>query len=118
MGTNYNRYVNSTRANFSAEDLRKAQENLAYGARRFPEEHARAMALIKERGLEGHREITEHYSRFKMPMSESEIKTIALFADTTYKGAFNRGEAHEAPTTAGGTKEDNIFRPAVAPEGQ
>lgn len=99
MTSNYNKYVNATRANFTPEELRKAQENLAYGARRFPEEHARAMALIKERGLEGHREITDHYSRFKMPISESEIKTIALFADTTYAGAFGRGQ-QDAPAPA------------------
>jgi len=88
---NNQRYVNSTRKNFTDAELRKAQENHSYVANRFPEEFAESEALIKARGLGGHREITAHYLANKSPMDSHTIKLLQTYADSTYEGPFGRG---------------------------
>lgn len=86
-----NRYANSTRKNFTDAELRKAQENHSYVAKRFPKEFAESEALIKAKGLGGHREITAHYLANKSPIAPTAIKILQTFADSTYEGPFGRG---------------------------
>ncbi|MBX5046980.1 hypothetical protein [Rhizobium lentis] len=118
MHSKQRQYEKATRAVMSEEQIRKAQENWEYSARRFPEEHKRVAALIEERGLTGHREIVDWYSRYKAPIDAHRVAAIELFKDTTYCGPFGVGEAKATtPTTAGGTKLDAIFTPSVKPEG-
>lgn len=113
----YQKYAAATRANLTDEELKRAKENWEFARSRFPEEHALSEAIIRSKGLSGHREIHEHYAKYKVPISQRELGVIGLFADTSYSGAFGRGIAHEDPTTAGGTKLDEVFRPSVKPDG-
>lgn len=116
--TKYQKFAAATRANFSAEELRRAQENFAYVKTRFPKEHAESEALIAVKGLSGHREIHDWYARYKSPIPKERLNAIEQYADSTYAGAFGRGQAREEePSTAGGTKLDNLYRPVVKPEG-
>ncbi|TCU29925.1 hypothetical protein [Rhizobium laguerreae] len=116
--TKYNKYATATRANFTPEELRRAQENFQYVKARFPKEHAESETLIVAKGLSGHREIHDWYARYKSPIPKERLNAIEQYADSTYAGAFGRGQALEAkPTTAGGTPQDNLYRPAIKPEG-
>ncbi|WP_105404135.1 hypothetical protein [Neorhizobium sp. T7_12] len=91
----YKKFAASTRANFTDEELKKAQSNWDYVARRFPEEHREAESLIAARGLSGHREITAHYLANKSPITSSEIKRLETYAQSTYEGPFGRGKQGE-----------------------
>lgn len=114
----YNKYASATRANFTPEELRRAQENFQYVKTRFPKEHAESEALIAAKRLGGHREIHDWYARYKSPLPKERLNAIEQYADSTYSGPFGRGEVREAkPTTAGGTPQDNLYRPPVKPEG-
>jgi len=91
MTDNTGFYREAALKNFTAEELKRADENYAYGANRFPTEHAEAASLIKAKGLTGHREIIGHYVDKKMPISPSAIKRIETYAQSTYVGPFGRG---------------------------
>lgn len=82
----------STRANFTPQELTKAMENFQWGAKRMPEEHAKAVALIAEKGLGGHREVTAHYLKYKQPISPLELARIDLYKNSTSKGPFGIDE--------------------------
>ncbi|KQV14019.1 hypothetical protein ASC97_12490 [Rhizobium sp. Root1203] len=111
------KYAEAARATLTDEEIRRAGENFAYGAKRFPAEHAEAVALITAKGLAGHREVASYYASHKMPISARELSVIELYKDTSYAGAFGQGVAHEAPSTSGGTAADSIFRPTMKPDG-
>ncbi|MBN9454001.1 MAG: hypothetical protein J0I42_18850 [Bosea sp.] len=109
------KYRSSSIQNFTQAELDKARDNLAFVKRRFPEESAREQAVIREKGLEDHREVISHYIRFKSPMTERELGVLQMFADTSYAGSFGRGEQHEA--AGGSSPADILYRPAIKPDG-
>ncbi len=92
MANSNPRFEKSTRANFTSEELAKAKANFDWGAQRMPKEHAEAEALIAAKGLGGHREITAHYLRNKMPISPVELARIDLFKESTSSGPFGIDE--------------------------
>lgn len=113
----YQKYAGATRANFTDEELKRAQENWEYGRKRFPDEHAESESIIAAKGLSGHREVTLWYSKNKMPIPKAQLSAISTFAGSTYAGPFGRGVAREEESsTAGGTKLDDLYRPVVKPE--
>lgn len=119
------KYRNSSIQNFTQAELDKARDNLAFVKRRFPEESAKEQAVIKEKGLGDHREVIAHYVKYKSPMTERELGVLQMFADTSYAGAFQRGEQYEAPPSkqAGGSllgnsAADILYRPAIKPDGE
>lgn len=113
----HTKYRNASIANFTPAELQKARDNAAISARRHPEEHARTMAIIEEKGLGNHREIINHFIRYCAPMTDFELGTISCFVDTSYAGAFSRGEQYEAPAIANSSAADLIYRPAIKPDG-
>ena len=112
------KYRASSLANFTQAELDKARDNLAFVKRRFPEESAKEQAVIKEKGLEDHREVISHYVKYKSPMNPWELSVLQMFPDTTYAGAFGRGQQHETPATSGMSAADLMFRPAIKPDNE
>lgn len=115
------KYLKASKANFTADDWNKFHENRAFVAKRFPEQHAHTMEIMKEKSLEYHREVVQHYVKYRSPISEHDLGIIQAFADTTYAGPYGRGEQYEAPSTTPQGAEpsaiDNIFRKAIGPDG-
>jgi hypothetical protein len=109
------KFGRATMALFTPEQLKQADANYAYGAQRFPAEHARAAASIKARGLEHHREVLQWYTEKKMPIPDEVLKTIQVFKDSTYAGAFGKGEQREAEATSPGL--GNFYHQPIKPEG-
>lgn len=95
------KYRRSSIANFTPAELAQARANFERSARRFPEEHKRTAALIEEKGLGNHREVIDWYRQNITPMSGHALGVIGIFADTTYAGAFGKGQQY--PTSQFGS---------------
>jgi hypothetical protein len=108
------KYGRATMALFTPEQLKQADANYAYGAARFPAEHARAAASIKAKGLEHHREVVDWYLTKKMPIPDAVLSTIQVFRDSTYAGAFGKGEQRQAEATSPGP--GTLYRKPIPPE--
>lgn len=120
------KYRRSAVANFTPEELAQARTNFERSAKRFPEEHKRTAALIEQKGLGNHREVIDWYRQNISPISEHALGVIGIFADTTYAGAFGKGQQFEGPApqsaslvSRGGDDvlAETIFRQPIKPEG-
>jgi len=124
------KYRRASAVNFTPDQLAQAQANYERSAKRFPEEHKAAAARIAELGLGNHREVVEWYLHKISPMPEHQIATIAMYADTSYAGAFGRGiqlepagaTAPNASLISRGSVErpspaDNFYRQQIRPDG-